>query len=269
MVFTVSVSAKLHMTNATDYDSEHAYRRQVFRLGILGEVLTCAVLINSFILLQAAANESSIAACPLTHQVRMICKLKKIEPLIMPFNMQKKSKEFLEINSTGKVPVLVHQVNPDEALVLDDPLLIGKYLDDLIPDPPIRSKSREAIVAGSDVFQKFCALIKNKDPSKDLGLETSLLKKIEELDPLLQSTHGEFLEGDTLRISDCSLLSKLLLVRVAGKELKGVEIPARLEGVWSYIQAGEKQSVFSETRPSAQLIKEHWSRNFVVPMIEG
>ena len=183
--------------------------------------------------------------------------------------MQKKSKEFLEVNSTGKVPVLVHQVNPDEALVLDDPLLIGKYLEDLMPDPPIRSKSREAIVAGSDIFQKFCALIKNKDPAKDHGLEASLLKKIEELDFLLQSTHGVFLEGDTLRISDCSLLSKLLLVRVAGKELKGVEIPARFEGVWSYIQAGEKQSVFSETRPSDQLIKEHWSRNFTVPLIEG
>ena len=187
----------------------------------------------------------------------------------MPFNIQKKSKEFFEINSTGKVPVLVHQVNPNEALVLDDPLLIAKYLEELFPEPPIRSKSKEAIVAGSDIFQKFCALIKNKDPTKDPSLKTALLKKMEELDFLLQSTKGAFMEGDTLRISDCSLLSKLLLVRVAGKELKGVEIPARLRGVWGYIQAGEKQSVFLETRPSDQLIKEHWSRDFAVPMIEG
>lgn len=226
--------------------------------------------LNSFLLLQAAADESSIAACPLTHQVRMICKLKNVEPLIMPFNTQKRSKEFLEINSTGKVPVLVHQVNPDEALVLDDPLLIAKYLEDLLPNPPIRSNTMEAIVAGSDIFQKFCGLIKNKNPSKDSGLKTSLLKKVEELDLLLQSTHGKFLEGDTLRLSDCSLLSKLLVVRVAAKEFKGVEIPMRLQDVWKYIHAGEKQTVFLETRPSDELIKEHWSRNFsAVPVIEG
>ena len=73
----------------------------------------------------------------------MICKLKNIEPLVMSFNIQKKSKEFLEVNSTGKVPVLVHQVSEEEALVLDDPLLIAKYLEELYPNPPIRSKSKE------------------------------------------------------------------------------------------------------------------------------
>ena len=199
----------------------------------------------------------------------MLCKLKNIQPSITPFNIQKKSKKFLEINSTGKVPVLVHQVNTDEALVLDDPLLIAKYLEELFPDPPIRSKSREAIVAGSNIFQKFCALIKNKDPTKDPGLKTALLRKMEELDLILQSTRGAFMEGDCMRFSDCSLLPKLLLVRVAAKELKGVEIPARLKAVWDYIHAGEKQSVYLETCPSDQLIKEHWSRDFAVPMIEG
>ncbi|XP_067049548.1 chloride intracellular channel protein 2-like [Acropora muricata] len=221
-----------------------------------------------YLLVRAASDESSIAACPLTHQVRMICKLKGIEPTTTPFNIQKKSREFLEINSTGKVPVLVHQVNPDEAFVLDDPLLIAKYLEDLFPDPPLRSQSKDAIIAGSDIFQKFCALIKNKDPIKDPVLQTSLLKKIEELDLLLQSDHGIFLEGDTVRLSDCSLLSKLLVVRVAAKEFKGFEIPARMKRVWDYIHAGEKQSAFIETRPSDELIKEHWSRNFAVPLTE-
>ena len=144
-------------------------------------------LIQAFLFSQAASDESSIAACPLTHQVRMLCKLKNIEPLIMPFNIQKKSKKFLEINSTGKVPVLVHQVNEDEALVLDDPPLIAKYLEELYPDPPIRSKSKEAIVAGSDIFQKFCALIKNQDPSKEAGMKAALLRKMEALDSLLKS----------------------------------------------------------------------------------
>lgn len=226
-------------------------------------------LIQAFLFSQAASDESSIAACPLTHQVRMLCKLKNIEPLIMPFNIQKKSKKFLEINSTGKVPVLVHQVNEDEALVLDDPPLIAKYLEELYPDPPIRSKSKEAIVAGSDIFQKFCALIKNQDPSKEAGMKAALLRKMEALDSLLKSTNGAFMEGDSLRFSDCSLLPKLLLVRVAAKELKGVEIPARLKRVWGYIHAGEKQSVFLETRPSNELIKEHWSRHFAAPIIEG
>lgn len=220
--------------------------------------------------LQAAEDESSVAACPLTHQVRMICKLKNIDPLIMPFNIQKKSKEFLEVNSTGKVPVLVHQLNPDEALVLDDPLLIAKYLEERFPNPSIRSNSKEAIVAGSNIFQKFCALIKNNDPAKDPGLQTALLKKLEELNSFLLSSDGSFMEGDSLRFSDCSLLPKLLLVRVAAKELKGLEIPARLEGVWDYIHAGEKHVVFRDTCPSDELIKEHWSRKFAsVPLLEG
>lgn len=221
------------------------------------------------IFLQAAADESSVAACPLTHQVQMICKLKKIEPLVMPFNIQKKSKEFLEVNSTGKVPVLVHQVSEEEALVLDDPLLIAKYLEELHPNPPIKSKSKEAIVAGSNIFHKFCALVKNKDPTKDAYLKSALLKKMEELESLLQSTDGFFMEGENLRLSDCSLLPKLLLVRVAAKELKGFEIPARLQGVWDYIHAGEKHAAFRDTCPSDDLIKEHWSRNFAVPMLEG
>ena len=187
----------------------------------------------------------------------------------MPFNIQKKSKEFLEVNSTGKVPVLVHQVNEQDALVLDDPLLIAKYLEELYPNPPIRSKSKEAIVAGSNIFQKFCALIKNKDPAKDAILKTALLKRMEELESLLKSSNGLFMEGDSLRLSDCSLLPKLLLVRVAAKELKGFEIPARLQGVWDYIRAGEKHIAFRETCPSDNLIKEHWSRNFAVPMLEG
>lgn len=199
----------------------------------------------------------------------MICKLKKIDPLLLPFNIQKKSKEFLEVNSTGKVPVLVHQVSEEEALVLDDPLLIAKYLEELYPNPPIRSKSKEAIVAGSNIFHKFCALIKNQDPTKDAGLKTALLKKMEELDSFLLSASGAFLEGDTLRLSDCSLLPKLLLVRVAAKQLKGFEIPARLRGVWGYIHAGEKHVVFRDTCPSENLIKEHWSRDFAVPMLEG
>lgn len=222
-----------------------------------------------YLLVRAASDESSVAACPLAHQVQMICKLKKIEPLVMPFNIQKKSKEFLEVNSTGKVPVLVYQVSEEEALVLDDPLLIAKYLEELYPNPPIKSKSKEAIVAGSNIFHKFCALIKNKDPTKDACLKSALLKKMEELESLLQSTDGFFMEGDSLRLSDCSLLPKLLLVRVAAKELKGFEIPARLQGVWDYIHAGEKHAAFRDTCPSDDLIKEHWSRNFAAPMLEG
>ena len=192
----------------------------------------------------------------------MICKLKKIEPLVLPFNILKKSKEFLEVNPTGKVPVLVHRVSEQEALVLDDPLLIATYLEKLFPNPPIRSKGKKAIVAGSDIFQKFCALIKNKDPTKDADLKTALCKKMEDLDSFLLSTCGAFMEGDTLRFSDCSLLPKLLLVRVAAKQLKGFEIPARLKGISGYIQAGD-------TCPSDKLIKEHWSRDFAVPLLEG
>ena len=92
---------------------------------------------------------------------------------------------------------------------------------------------------------------------------------MEELESLLQSTDGFFMEGDNLRLSDCSLLPKLLLVRVAAKELKGFEIPVRLQGVWDYIHAGEKHAAFRDTCPSDDLIKEHWSRNFAVPMLEG
>lgn len=68
---------------------------------------------------------------------------------------------------------------------MDDFLFIVKYLEELYLNFLIKSKSKEVIVVGSNIFYKFCVFVKNKDLIKDVYFKFVLLKKMEELELFL------------------------------------------------------------------------------------
>lgn len=68
---------------------------------------------------------------------------------------------------------------------MDDFLFIVKYLEELYLNFLIKSKSKEVIVVGSNIFYKFCVFVKNKDFIKDVYFKFVLLKKMEELELFL------------------------------------------------------------------------------------
>ena len=210
------------------------------------------------IYVKAASDGKSIGDCPFSQYVSMVAHLKipKDQYTRIPVDFSNKSKEFLQLNPEGSVPVLVDTSNNH---VITNSQLIVKYLEETFPEPDLKhSYQGPAVEACSGVFPKLAALLKNKDKEVIPSLRKALEDELARVDSFLKSEEccGPFLLCDKACALDCSLLPKLRHVQVAGKYFQKFEIPKSLEALHKYIQAGEACAAFQNTNyADAEIIK--------------
>ncbi|XP_043540766.1 chloride intracellular channel protein 1-like, partial [Chiloscyllium plagiosum] len=133
----------------------------------------------------------------------------------------------------------------------------------------------ESNTAGSNIFSKFSAYIKNPNPAQNDTLEKGLLRALQSLDIFLctplpeeideNSTEEQsascrkFLDGNELTLADCNLLPKLHIVQVVCRKYRGFEIPHQLTGVCRYLKNAYQSEEFAHTCPKDQEIELAYS----------
>ncbi|XP_040092437.1 chloride intracellular channel protein 3 isoform X2 [Oryx dammah] len=135
--------------------------------------------------------------------------------------------------------------------------------------PSLAPRYRESAAAGSDVFHKFSAFIKNPVPAQDDALYQQLLRALAKLDsylraplehelglaPQLRESRRRFLDGDQLTLADCGLLPKLHVVNTVCAHFRQAPIPAELRGVRRYLDCALQEKEFKYTCPhSAEIL---------------
>lgn len=152
-----------------------------------------------------------------------------------------------------------------------DTLQIEEFLEEILGPPEFPSLAphyRESSMAGSDVFHKFSAFIKNPVPAQDDALYQLLLRALARLDsylrkPLehelerdqqLHESRRRFLDSDQLTLADCALLPKLHIVDTVCTHFRHAPIPNELRGVRSYLDSALQEKEFKYTCPHSSEI---------------
>lgn len=160
-----------------------------------------------------------------------------------------------------KLPLLVHAYTDagDRALV-DDPPQIETYLEEKF-QPYLRSKDPKAYKVQFDIFQKFMFFLKTaKDSDAEKHKHKQLSDELGRINQFLTENDRQFLSGDTITIPDCQLLPKLYYIRIAGKYFKQFEIPERFEALKRYLEAGDLDESFQDSKCSEKEIIEGFKR---------
>ncbi|XP_055357734.1 chloride intracellular channel exl-1-like [Paramacrobiotus metropolitanus] len=199
---------------------------------------------------------SSYGACPLSQRLHMILSLKaksgELNYSVYAISLAKPTEEFKSLG-LRHVPAIsipqcdVHLDNMDEIL---------EYIDRTFYKVDLSFDNVLAERACKDLFSKFCFFIKSV--SKDAFGLTAELEKLNAYLTQRGSQKGPFLCGKDMTYLDCELLPKLQQIRVAGREIKGYEIPEKFEGVWNYLKAAYATDVFRDSCPSDEEIILHW-----------
>ena len=158
-----------------------------------------------------------------------------------------------------KLPLLVHSYTAaGDRILVDDPPQIEAYLEEKFK-PFLRSKDPKAYKVQLDVFQKFIFYLKAKGEPEKAKLK-QLLDELKKLDQFLVDNERQFLSGDSITIPDCQLMPKLFYIRVAGKYFKKFEIPDDLSALKRYIEAGDLDESFQDSKCSEKEIIEAFKR---------
>ncbi|GAV08587.1 hypothetical protein RvY_18253 [Ramazzottius varieornatus] len=203
---------------------------------------------------KAGADGMSYGACLNSQRLFMVLTLKAqggaLNYSVHAVNLSKPTEEFttLGLHNLPAISYLYDHLDKVEDIV--------EYLDchfykvDLSYDNIIAAK------ACKDFFPKFCFYIKSI--SKDAY---GLTLELDRLDKYLSGravSKGPFLCGGRMTHLDCEVLPKLQQIRVAGKALKGFDIPETMLGLWSYLKAAYATEAFRDACPSDEEILLHW-----------
>lgn len=159
---------------------------------------------------------------------------------------------------TLKLPFLYHVFNESDRVLVDDPPQIEIYLEEKFR-PYLRSGDPKAYKIQLDVFQKFIFYLKAKGDAEKVKLK-NLHDELRKIDQFLVNSGRLFLSGDSITIPDCQLLPKLFYIRVAGRYFKEFEIPEDFVALKRYIEAGELDEAFQDSKCSEKEIIESFKR---------
>ena len=158
-----------------------------------------------------------------------------------------------------KLPLLVHAYTAaGDRILVDDPPQIEAYLEEKFK-PFLRSKDPKAYKIQLDVFQKFIFFLKTKGEAEKAKLK-QLLDELKRIDQFLLDNERQFLSGDSITIPDCQLMPKLFYIRVAGNYFKKFEIPDQFAALKRYIEAGDLDESFQDSKCSEKEIIEGFKR---------
>lgn len=204
---------------------------------------------------RAGFDGKKYGACPMCQRVFMVLMLKASECRELKFRVATVPKSGLpdEFRDHGlrNLPAIIHG---NEAIDTVEEII--EYIDSAYPEPTVAGVDLNVDKLTRNFFAKFCYYI--KAVAKDAA---GLRSELERLDDFLKYRHEgrKFISGDHLTQLDCEILPKLHHLRVAGKALKGFEIPAKFTGIWGYLNSAYNDEFFVKTCPPDQEIILHWS----------
>ena len=160
-----------------------------------------------------------------------------------------------------KLPLLVHSYTAaGDRVLVDDPPQIEAYLEEKF-QPYLRSKDPKAYKVQLDIFQKFMFFLKTPNGSDaEKNKHKQLSDELGKINKFLADNERQFLSGDSVTIPDCQLLPKLYYIRNAGKYFKQFEIPEQFEALKRYLDAGDLDESFQDSKCSEKEVIEGFKR---------
>ncbi|XP_070567539.1 uncharacterized protein [Ptychodera flava] len=202
---------------------------------------------------KAGKDGNSLGDCPFSHRANMTLRVKGLDFKITTVNTYDKPKWFLDMYAKGTVPVL-----KKGGEVIGDSAIIAERLEKDHPEPSMKA-SDEACKIDANLYPKFIPFVKNKDASQDETLKKPLVEELKKINDILAKSPGKFVEGDTLKHPDCSMLPKLYHIKVAGKHYKNFEMPADCGALTKYMETAFDTDVFKASQYPEEEVIYGWS----------
>ncbi|XP_012945279.1 probable glutathione S-transferase DHAR1, cytosolic [Aplysia californica] len=217
------------------------------------------------IYLKVSSAGTSEGGCPFSGRVNMVTRLKVPESdyEFKPIDMDNKPPEFLKVNPSGEVPVLVDQ---ETGLTVTDSGKITQYIESLYPNPPLKSNyDGPAVEATGGVFGGLAKLLFFKNKDEIPQLKANLTAELKKVDDYLKSDarKGKYLLDNEFRELDCMLVPRLRHVEIAGKYFHNYEIPSELTALTEYNRVGQAAQIYQTIIPTDEDIVKSWTRHGV------
>ncbi|XP_002166880.1 chloride intracellular channel protein 5 isoform X1 [Hydra vulgaris] len=208
--------------------------------------------------IKSSKDGKGLGDCIHCHRFMMVLALKGVTANVTTIDLRRKPEFFVKYYAGVKLPCLVHN-----GKVIDDIIEIESHIEKHFPDPPlVLLDDHGASKAGEKIFQKFSALIRNRDPAGEERLRDSLNEELQKLDAFLASSKkipGPYLAGNEMTMSDCVLLPKLHQMQITLKFFNDFSIPKNLVYLQNYLKVANENEVFVKTCCETSEILEGWS----------
>lgn len=134
----------------------------------------------------------SMASCPYAQRTRILLRMKQVPHDIFEIDLTRpRTPEFLALNPSGKVPVIIH-----DGRSLFESSIINEYLEDVFPQPPVFPKDpyQRALAR---IYVNYCnvafspnmyRLLMEQDPHKRLKAEQNAVRDWRWLEEQLKRT---------------------------------------------------------------------------------
>uniref|UniRef100_A0A8C8UJE8 CLIC N-terminal domain-containing protein n=1 Tax=Peromyscus maniculatus bairdii TaxID=230844 RepID=A0A8C8UJE8_PERMB len=210
----------------------------------------------------AGSDGESIRNCPFCQCLFMILWLKGVKFNVTTIDMTRKSEELKNLAPGTNPPFLVYNKELKTDFIKNEEILEQTLAPPRYPH--LSPKYKESFDMGYNLFAKFSAYIKNIQKEKFKHLNDNL--NIPLLDKIDQDSAGKhtvsrslFLDGDQLTLADCSLLSKLNIIKVTVKKYCDFDIPAEFSGVWCYLHNAYAHEEFAYICPEDKEIENMYA----------
>jgi sulfite reductase alpha subunit-like flavoprotein/glutaredoxin/glutathione S-transferase len=230
-------------------------------------------------------SPEKLGDCPFTQSVHMALVAMRARYKVILVDLDNIQPWFINISPTACTPVIGHR-----GVAIEDSAHILEYLADCnnfnLPgtanDPDAERRVCVRTAPNDDIHGKLSGcffalvkLLKNDDEDNDPELKLALVAKLEilndECPPIPDSqspetadgtSTGRFICGEhTLTIADCLALPALYHIMVAGRLLKGFEIPPTLSSLLAYIEHGFRTREWLATKYSESAVLDGWAEH--------
>ncbi|XP_041051272.1 chloride intracellular channel protein 2-like isoform X1 [Carcharodon carcharias] len=228
---------------------------------------------NIELFIKAGFDGENIGNCPFCQRLFMVLWLKGVVFNVTTVDMRKRPEELKHLAPGTNPPFLIFNGE-----LKTDFIKIEEFLEETLAPPRyphLTPRQPESYAAGSDIFAKFSAYIKNTSKDANEKFKKALLKELKRLDNYLKEplsdeidanssemilvSKRKYLDGNELTLADCNLLPKLHIIKVAAKKYRDFEIPAEMFALWRYLNNAYKRNEFSHTCPTKEEIERAYA----------
>lgn len=216
----------------------------------------------SVLYVKAGEDGKCLGDCPFSMKANLALKIKGLETDVRMIDLSDKPDWYLELNPAGSTPTYVSKSgevvdSSDEIVALADEEGPEKNSKLYQESNPHWEATAEVI---GPVFGAFARLMKNKDESLAEEKSTELTASLKAVNDHLAKVGGPYLLGAEVSAMDCNLAPKIHHILVAGKELKGYEIPQDFTDLLQYYEAMSSRPEWPSTLCPNDTVLWGWSK---------
>ena len=184
------------------------------------------------------APDGSVAGCPHAHALRMALELKGVPYDIAPLD-------------SAALPCSLEASGGDALDIA--------ALDAMHPEPPLRTAAAASACSAAASLLSAIERYLLSTADVERAHKQDLLRSLCSLDALLARADGPHAAGADFTFADCALLTAIYHLNVAGKALKGFDIPPQFDALEAYRARGFENQLLYRTASLPAAVRWRWA----------